>query len=158
MTIPECKENYKKKIRIIDNPQEPMRQIRDKEITPPLKIKDLNTVTFLDEGENAESVINKAIIMKRIPRLLHFYRNREEGKRIDEERIQANMNEIWNNLSSKNLKNNQLANIGKILRGTRFNFNGIILEEGKSGETIVKNGDIYEVTEEKNPKNIILRK
>lgn len=158
MAIPECKENYKKKIKIIDDPEEPMRQIRDKKIIPPLEINDPNTIIFLNEGENAESVINKAIIMKRIPRLLYSYRNRKEDKKIDENRIQTNMNEIWNNLSNKNLKNNQLANIGKILRGTRFNFNGIILEKGESRMTIVKNGDIYEVTKEENLKNIILKK
>lgn len=140
--------NYETKTKIIDDYNEAMKQIRSEKL--------------LLEDKNIESIINKNIIMQRITKLRDFYKEKkiprtkqETGKdkkdKKDYKIIEANIHEIREKLQSKTLKNNQLANVGKILRWTRFNFNGIILEEGKSWETVVKKGDEYVTTEEENP-------
>jgi hypothetical protein len=152
MKIKECKENYKTKTNIIDDPKKSIREIRTME---PLVLEKKEDISFLGK-EKPESIINKAIIMKHIPRIRRFYKD----KKIPENNIviKANMNEIMNGLNSSNLRNNQLSNIGKILRWTRYNFSGIILEEGESGETIIQKGSEYLITEEKNPKESIIKK
>jgi len=159
MKITECKENYKEKIRILNNHNESIRQIRD---MPPLVLKRSEDLSFLkkenilEEGKDktVDSIINKAIVMKRIPRVLNFYRQQKIPK--NNIVIKANMNEIKNGLDTSNFKNAKLSNIGKILRWTRFNFNGIILEEGKNWENIIKKGNEYITTEEKNPEGEVI--
>ena len=119
MKITECKENYKEKIRILNNHNESIRQIRD---MPPLVLKRSEDLSFLkkenilEEGKDktVDSIINKAIVMKRIPRVLNFYRQQKIPK--NNIVIKANMNEIKNGLDTSNFKNAKLSNIGKILR------------------------------------------
>lgn len=110
----EIKKNYEAKITIIDG--------IDAEGTP----KNIKEIKALPENDAIDTIVNKRIIREHLTKLEEIY----DRRKIPKERREANRIDLDNALAQKTLTNMYLHNIAKMLRGTRYNFYGIIIEEG----------------------------
>lgn len=95
------------------------------------------------EDKKKESIINKAIIIEFLQKLEDEYNSRKDkdGHSVSFDRRMANLKEINNWLEEDLLTNNTLDGISKILKWERYNFDGIIIEEGTRSDFIYENSD-----------------
>ena len=121
----EIRKNYEAKIAIIDG--------FDTEGNP----KNIKEIKALPENDAIDTIVNKRIIREHLTKLEEIYNRRE----VPKERREANKIDLDAALGEYKLKNMRLHNIAKMLRGTRYNFYGIIIEEGTWGEFIYENTD-----------------
>jgi len=123
----EFKNNYVMKINIINKIQS-------------WNIKEIKTL----KDKEKESIINKAIIMEFLLKLEDEYDRRKDkdGHSVPFDRRMANLKEINNWLEEDLLTNVTLDGISKILKWERYNFDGIIIEEGTRSDFIYENSDL----------------
>lgn len=123
---PDFKNNYDMKTNIINK----------------IDIGNIKRIQPLEDKEK-ESIINKAIIMEFLSKLEDEYNRRKDkdGHSVQFDRRMANLKEINNWLEEDLLTNNTLDGISKILKWERYNFDGIIIEEGTRSDFIYENSD-----------------